>query len=254
LEQKRVAGFNAVVLEADSSGALAGWLNQHGYELSPAVADWAAPYVAARWKFTALRVAENPPGSDAHSADPASAPSSHAVHAAALHMTFKTDRPLFPYREPRSAEAASTLGASDRLLRVYFISDARYEGNLSPEVAWTGRAVWADKLDEQQRARLLTSLKLASADVPARMFLTEFEDHWQYRQAPADLYFSPEPSQKRFQRPAVSALPNPGSFDVATLGFCGLAMVRTIVSRVGGPAKLRRFSRHFSPIPASNVP
>src|SRR5262245_8959342 len=58
LDEKLVAGFNAVVLEADSADALTGWLKKHGYTYSPEVAAWARPYVEAGWKITALKVAK----------------------------------------------------------------------------------------------------------------------------------------------------------------------------------------------------
>lgn len=249
LNQKRVAGFDAVVLEADSSRDLAGWLTQHGYELSPAVAEWAAPYVAARWKFTALKVVDTSTETspkDAATTVPindrpnaATTRETHAIHAAALHMRFKTDRPLFPYREPNSAEAAKTLNASDRLLRIFFISDSRYEGKLTAEVPWTGVTVWADKLDESKRSNLLSLLALPSAALPGNLFLTEFEDHWPYRRAPADLSFSPDASQKTFRRPPVSAFSKPGSFDVATIGACGAIVLRT-GKRLAKGARLQR--------------
>src|SRR5579863_2451190 len=57
LEEKLVAGFHAVVLEADSSTALLDWLKEHEYAFSPAVEAWAKPYVDGGWKFTALKVA-----------------------------------------------------------------------------------------------------------------------------------------------------------------------------------------------------
>ncbi len=249
LNQKRVAGFDAVVLEADSPDALATWLKQHGYELSPAVAQWAAPYIRAQWKFTALKVADTSKENDTNDAstsDPTTGPAnpvatvdptrpgSHNIHAAALRMSFKTDRPLFPYREPTSTQAASTLGASDRLLHIYFLSDARYEGTLTPQTQWTGRCVWANQLKDNQREQLLSILNLTSTDLPTRTFLTEFEDRWPYRQAPADLYFSQETSQKTLQRPAMGIVPGPGSFNVVIVALCGFIAVRARKRPTGG--------------------
>src|SRR5260221_541538 len=79
--------------------------------------------------------------------------------------------------------ATQTLDASRRLLRIYFISDSRYEGTLTKEVAWTGRAAWANKLTAQQRKRTLEMLKLPEKGL-VEWFLTEFEDNWPYRVAP----------------------------------------------------------------------
>src|SRR5262249_14069050 len=99
LEEKRVAGFNAVVLEANSASALSDWLKNNGYAFSPEVEAWAKPYVEAGWKITALKVARDRDSQEKR------------VAAAALRMSFKTDRPLFPYREPDSGKTAKALDA-----------------------------------------------------------------------------------------------------------------------------------------------
>lgn len=127
LQEKLVAGFNAVVLETNSADALVEWLKDHGYAFSPEVAAWSKPYVEAGWKITALKVAKDK-----------DAKQQNSVAASSLRMSFDTDQPLFPYREPDPTSFASALDAKDRLLRVYFLSDARYEGQLTKEVAWTG--------------------------------------------------------------------------------------------------------------------
>src|SRR5205085_4382760 len=89
LDEKLVAGFKATVLETKSTDALTDWLSDHGYTFSAEVKDWAKPYVEAGWKITALKVAKDKEAKD-----------DKKVSASALRMTFKTDRPLFPYREP----------------------------------------------------------------------------------------------------------------------------------------------------------
>src|SRR5262245_50023336 len=120
LDEKLVAGFNAVVLEADSADALTGWLKTHGYAYSPEVAAWARPYVEGGWKITALKVAKGDGEKD-----------KQTVSASALRMSFKTDRPLFPYREPDPTKASAALEAKERLLRIYFIAEAKYQGELT---------------------------------------------------------------------------------------------------------------------------
>src|SRR5207244_7656509 len=40
LQEKLVAGFRAVVLEAESANALVDWLKDHGYAYSPEVEAW----------------------------------------------------------------------------------------------------------------------------------------------------------------------------------------------------------------------
>ena len=132
LERKRVAGFDATVLESTSAKALADWLKEKGFAFSVAVEAWAKPYVDQNWKFTALKVAKDPDNRF-----------STAVSAKSLRMSYKTDRPLFPYREPETGSAAQSLTSGNRLLLIFFIADARYDGELTKSQPWTGRVAWS---------------------------------------------------------------------------------------------------------------
>src|SRR5205814_1249395 len=99
------------------------------------VQAWAKPYVTAGWKFTALKVAKR----DGSRAD-------KNVAVPALRITFRTDQPLFPYREPDPKSFAAALGAKHRLLRIYFVAENRYQGVLGTEAAWSAKAAWAGNL------------------------------------------------------------------------------------------------------------
>lgn len=192
IEEKRVAGFDATVLTARSGTDLVAWLKAHGYSYSPEVAEWAAPYLGGDWHFTALKVAKAGAGQ-----------SSQDIKAAALRITFRTDRPLFPYREPESA-AAGKLGAPARLLRIYFIAETRYRGDIESGQRWSGKAVWSGDIT-RHRESLLTALRLPAASGPAQWWLTEFEDHWPYARAAGDVYFSRDSSQRTLQRKNITA-------------------------------------------------
>jgi len=192
LEQKLVAGFQASVLETNSAEALVDWLKGNGYAFSAEVEAWAKPYIKMRWIITALKVAKEK-----------GAPASQHVSASALRMSFKTERPLFPYREPDSRSAAELLGAKRRLLRIYFIGDGRYQGELTKEQSWTGQVVWSGQLQLSERERVLELLKLPSETGPAEWWLTEFEDDWPYRVAEGDVYFSKDKDQSIVRRPPI---------------------------------------------------
>ncbi len=181
IEQKRVAGFDATVLTAANGKDLAAWLRDNGYSYSPQVADWAQPYVAGGWMMVALKVAKPKDGG----AQP-------NIDAAALRISFKTDRPLFPYREPESASAAKKLGTSDRLLRIYFIAEGKYRATVGDDGKWSGRAAWSGDITSH-RAGLLRDLKLPATTGPAQWWLTEFTDDWPYAKAAGDVYFSRDP-------------------------------------------------------------
>lgn len=222
LDEKLVAGFNARVLEADSPTALLTWLNANGYAFSPEVEVWAKPYVEAGWKITALKVAKSN-GDEGN----------RTVAASSLRLSFKTDWPLFPYREPDPTQAAAALGARQRLLRIYFLSDARYEGELTKEEPWTGRTVWAGQLNRAQRSRVLELLGLSADTGPAHWWLTEFEDAWPYKPAPADVYFHPAKEQKPVQRePIIDYVFGPGPVDVSLGALAALVLVTPLLSRL----------------------
>ena len=214
LAEKRVAGFDAKVLEATSAEALVTWLNEHGYAFSPEVEAWAQPYIEQGWKITALKVAKEEGEKQ-----------EKQVGAAALRLSFQTDRPLFPYREPDPARPAEALNATQRLLRIFFVADARYQGELTKDNPWTGTVAWSGKMNADSRKQLLDVLKLPEETGPAEYWLTEFEDNWPYKAAPADLYFAKDASQETVKRPPqiqyVEARP---AGDVTLLAFVALAL------------------------------
>jgi hypothetical protein len=235
LEEKLVAGFHAAVLEASSADALVGWLKEHGYAYSPEIAAWARPYVEAGWKITALKVAKE--------AREETGRESKTVAASSLRMSFKTDRPLFPYREPDTKRAAESLHAVRRTLRIYFIAEARYKGELTRTTPWTGRVVWSSKLNPEQRAKTLALLKLPANTGPAAWWLTEFEDNWPYRVAPADLTFVRDPDQRTVKRPRqVEYVSAPGSRDVMVCAI-GLVLAWPVFRRVVVAGKRKRHVR-----------
>lgn len=191
LDEKEVAGFHASVLEASSATALVQWLKKNGYAFSKEIEVWAAPYVEQGWKFTALKVAKDE-----------TRKASKTVAAAALRISFQTERPLFPYREPDPSAAAAELGAMNRLLRIYFIAEARYAAEIE-KGPWAAKTAWADKIKDSDRVEVLKLLNLPETTGPAQWFLTEFENNWRYQAAPGDVYFSRSGNQDIVHRQPV---------------------------------------------------
>ncbi|MEX0702417.1 MAG: DUF2330 domain-containing protein [Planctomycetales bacterium] len=215
LAEKLVAGLQTVVLEADSADALVGWLKEHGYAYSPEIEAWAKPYVEAGWKITALKVAKEEGEAD------------QSVAASALRISFQTDRPLFPYREPDPTQHAAALNAKQRLLRIFFISDGPYHGHLGEDASWSGRVAWSDWIGAADRSRVLELLKLPETTGPAEWRLTEFEDDWAYEPAPADVTFARSADEKPIHRPPIVLyVAAPAVPDAALFAFAAFATWR----------------------------
>ena len=188
IEEKRVAGFDATVLTARTGEDLVNWLRDNGFAFSPAVSEWASPYLGGDWHFTALKVEKD---SRSRATD--------EVKAASLRMSFKTDRPLFPYREPDSKASGGNVDAKRRLLRIYFIAEAQYEGKIDGNRPWSGKTKWSGDIT-RHRETLLAKLKLPETTGPSNWWLTEIEDRWPYEKAAGDVYFSPVAKQATFGR------------------------------------------------------
>ena len=206
VEEKFVAGYHVVVLAADTGNALVAWLKEHGYAYTPEAAAWAQPYLDGRWYITAMKVAKDAPVRNGT-----------GVAASALRLSFRTDRPLFPYREPDSRKDAISLHVSDRLLRIYLVAESRYEGRFPSGQAWEAAARWSQPLKAEQRLKLLQLLRLPEETGPREFWLTQFDDHWRYGKAPGDVYFSASGDQRKL------AASSPVTFDpllIAWLGFC----------------------------------
>lgn len=158
LEIARVAGYEAAVLEADDAEALAAWLKEHGYAHSPSLVDWLKPYVEKSWKVTAFRVVERA--------------------TAAVRMSFDTETPFFPYREPADQRTGPS---ALRSLRVYFVGAWKAQVALGSGPAPL-TTYWAQPF----------SGKLPVA-APAGAWLTVFLDPSTPRPGVEELFFSKAP-------------------------------------------------------------
>lgn len=210
IEQKRVAGYDATVLKADSGESLVEWLKNNQYDYSPAVAAWAKPYIEGKWFFTALKVAPKDDAAKKQNGD---------LQSPGLRISFKTDEPLFPYREPASGDGAKSLTAKARTLQIFFIAEGEYAGELGKSESWSGRTVWSKPLSAEDVNKLRDQLKLPAGQLPGTPWLTEFIDNWAYDQAKSDLRFLPvakkepiklkEPTKLKGPTPVKSAIAPP---------------------------------------------
>lgn len=130
IQSAHVAGMNATTLEADDPAALAAWLGEHGFDASPELQAWLAPYVAQHWKITAFVI-----GTEQRDGD------QFEMSTKAVKMTFTADAPFYPYSEPELPRN-TTLSTPARMLRVFFVSDQRYTGRLG-EGPWLASTLFS---------------------------------------------------------------------------------------------------------------
>jgi Uncharacterized protein conserved in bacteria (DUF2330) len=183
IQTARVAGFDATTVEADDPAALAGWLGQHGFATSDALTKWLERYVTDHWKLTAFVIATDETQGQRYD-----------VATRAVHMTFHTDRPFYPYREPASPAAPSPPGADHRLLRVFFMANARYAATLAGQ-PWSARVLQATPI-----AHMPSELVPLAGEHP---FTTVFVDDSSPRRGLDELYFAPSADTAEVRQPAI---------------------------------------------------
>ncbi|PYQ26930.1 MAG: hypothetical protein DMF56_22400 [Acidobacteria bacterium] len=163
LETKKLAGYEASVLDATDASALNTWLTNYGYATTPDLAAWLDAYIKQGWKITAFKI------------DKAA---SEQARSAAIKMTFTTERPFFPYREPQSTLPYDSV----RSLIIYFLGPERVAGKIGTNVFWPGVLMWSKNVDPQTR-------------------LTKFVDTSRIRPGNDDLYFSRDADQSAYVPP-----------------------------------------------------
>jgi hypothetical protein len=185
LETRRIAGYDAAVLQADDARALLGWLHSHDYASRPQLLEWLKPYVEQKWIVTAFRVASGDEGPD-------------EIATSAVRMSFETDRPFFPYREPADQRSA---GTPRRLLRVFAVAPTPLEGRIGTGDAWAGRLLYANP--RADLPKLLEGALPSPPAWPGTPWLLAWQDDSTPRPGTDDLFFSPAPDQARVVPPPV---------------------------------------------------
>ena len=184
VQQSRVAGYETAILSASDTVSLNRWLKQHHYNSTPERMKWIQPYVKRGWKITAFKVAREK-----------NAKAGVSYHA--VRMSFHTDRPFYPYREPNQARSNNS-----RLLRVYLFAPKRMTGAINGKL-WVGKTVWSDTSPAAQLPVLTKQLGLSGHSLDNSR-LTVLEDRSTVRYAPDDVYFQPAFDQSRLV-PVVAA-------------------------------------------------
>lgn len=201
LEKKQVGNLDATILEATDAKALTEWLKKNEYPSSPEIEDWLVPYLKDKWILTAYKIA-------AKSKEGNTLP---GFMGSTIRMSFKADKPFYPYREPKSAQSTRpNTNSNDRLLRVYFLSQQAHEARLL-DAKWAEWIPFAGRLTPEVEEQVMRNLKLPERKGKETLFLTEFEDHTDVRSTGAEVVFLPSSDIKPISRPA----------QTQTMGFSG---------------------------------
>jgi hypothetical protein len=197
VEETTVAGYDAAVLQADDAGALAAWLKERGYAEGPSLTGWLAPYVEKRWMITAFKVADPAAAKAPAPADPGAA---RPLGTSAVRMTFATDRPLFPYREPADQRAALPPEARSadgpRELLLYVIASKRMAATIGESGAFPGSTPFAKRIDLPPA---LVPLAAGIADPMTTVML----DNSSPRPGTDDLWLAPSGEQGEVEPPPI---------------------------------------------------
>lgn len=201
VEQKQIGSYDVAVLKATDADQLRVWLTKHGYDARQELQNWLGWYVANGWYVTAFKVANqlNPTGTPPPPGSPATA------GFGAVRLSFPTDQPFYPYREPVDSQASSLVYY--RVLRVYFLADARYEPQLGrgPTMPARGvRTVWSGPTSGSMVDQAMTAAGVPPALAGRDWTLTEFEqttDPSTPRPGIDDMWFVRSPDQSTVERP-----------------------------------------------------
>ena len=132
LSTQKVAGYDATVLDATDATALREWLEKNGYATTPDLEEWLDAYIKQSWKITAFKIDKEQPDANARTS--------------AVKMSFTTDRPFFPYREPASQRDVSM----SRALRIWFVGPERVSGTIGNDGDWPGMLMWSGPYEDQR--------------------------------------------------------------------------------------------------------
>lgn len=215
LDQGEFGGQEAVMLKfhrgpksdvVEDAKELADWLKKRGYEFGPELVNWLKPYIENNWVMTAFRIAKRVAVNKGPN-PPVVKSAINEMEGKAVRMTFKTETPFYPYREPEAPKVEpkkpDNWYTPTRFLRVFLLAAKRVGGTLGTgSNAWVAGTPWSDKLDETQLYNVAVDLKIDPAALKNANWLTEFEDRSSPRKGTDEVYFKTN-DDPAVQRPVI---------------------------------------------------
>ena len=185
IDQQQLGSYDTVILEADDADSLATWLESRGYANSTSLSEWLAPYIEMKWKITAFRIIQPVEDDPIHKNT-----SPTRFLTTPIQMSFTTEQPFFPYREPKEFQEIDKNAKAERNLQVFFFSDNKVTGTIKDsDKTWPGKVIWSGKIDDPTS---ILGEGIALDQLPKPLWLTAFEDNSLPRLGTNDLFFSPD--------------------------------------------------------------
>jgi len=211
LSRQTLGPFDVSNLAATDASALADWLNQNGYQLSPGLAQALQPYVAEGWFYVAVRLSPGSGTTLSGALDP-------------LQVTFASTSLVYPMRASANARGPETV-------TVYVLANHRVQKTQNFGSTHTGFADWVDP------AAAAAGTPLASF-VDRRLFLTKFVDQVDPAQVNDDFHFTIASSDEAAHDVIVDYEDDYSWFYLLCGGLClvvvlGVAGVTALVLRRG---------------------
>jgi len=176
ISEQQVGKYKAAILKATDGNALNDWLKKNGYASRPALTAWLDGYAKKNWIFTAFKF----------TGDAEDHTKNAEIDSEAIRLSFKTDRPHYPYSRPGDAWQAGVR----QPMKVYFISSgpiaARYEGTNKD---WEADETFTGDIREDAAQEIAQQLNLNRDDLPKHPVVTAFDNSKSSGLYSTDLYF-----------------------------------------------------------------
>ena len=109
-----------------------------------------------------------------------------------VRMSFKTEKPFFPYREPADQRNDIRSFRQTRLLRIFYISNTPAKATIGGNVEKVDGHHVAANAQHKYRDDMLHLLKLPNNTGPTSWWVTVFEDRSSPRPGLDEVYFAPD--------------------------------------------------------------
>lgn len=132
VSQQQVGDYQASVLKATDGQAISDWLDKNGQVTRPALAKYFDHYTQRAWYIVAFKYTGQ-----------------HKKQAtSAVRISFKTDRPFYPYKRPADDIPKNKVGQAFKL---YFISQIEYRAFYETDKPWKSEVKsWISSLGPEQ--------------------------------------------------------------------------------------------------------